>query len=232
MSTFRVLPTGDILRGCKSIGVYFSADWCPSCTTFAPILNEYCKARKMATQFDGAVAPFQVVLVLHCKTKRNTHNFFGHMPWTALPHIESMGERGQSLMTRFGITTIPDLVLLDSNGEMVCLHGCNKITATQTRATVAPIVTRSSGIIRPAPDLPPDPRLGPGGRRCLRAPHPHLCRAPVDVGGEHVPRYLASYSYTKLIAYQGARAPLPGTPRRCHTGRGWRLSTPAAKETG
>jgi hypothetical protein len=34
-----VLPTGDVLKGRTSIGLYFSADWCPSCTAFTPLLT-------------------------------------------------------------------------------------------------------------------------------------------------------------------------------------------------
>jgi hypothetical protein len=50
------------------------------------------------------------------------------MPWTAMPHLASMGARGQELMTTFSVTTIPALVLLDGNGAVVCLDGKCKIT--------------------------------------------------------------------------------------------------------
>jgi thiol-disulfide isomerase/thioredoxin len=129
-STFyRGLPTGDVLKGCTSIGVYFSADWCPSCTEFTPLLDRYYQNRKGGNLLNNDRSPFQVVLVLWCKTIRDTHSFFGPMPWAARPHLELMGERGQSLMTQFGITTIPALVLLDGNGTVVCLDGCQRVTS-------------------------------------------------------------------------------------------------------
>jgi hypothetical protein len=81
------------------IGVYFSADWCPSCTEFTPLLNRYYQNRKGGNLLNNNCSPFQVVLVLRCKTIWDTHSFFEPMPWAALPHLESMGERGQLLMT-------------------------------------------------------------------------------------------------------------------------------------
>jgi hypothetical protein len=72
------------------------------------------------------------------------------MPWAARLHLESMGEQGQSLMTRFGITTIPALVLLDGNGTVVCLDGCQRVTSAQLGRSLA----ISEG-------FPPDPRVGP-----------------------------------------------------------------------
>jgi hypothetical protein len=129
-STFyRGLPTGDVLKGHTLIGVYFSADWCPSCTEFTPLLNRYYQNRKGGNLLNNDCSPFQVVLVSQCKTIWDTHSFLKPMLWAALPHLESMGERGQLLMTQFGITTIPALVLLDENGTVVCLDGHQRVTS-------------------------------------------------------------------------------------------------------
>ncbi len=99
-STFyRGLPTRDVLKGRMSIGVYFSADWCPSCTEFTPLLNRYYQNRKGGNLLNNDHSPFQVVLVLQCKTIWDTHSFFEPMPWAALPQLKLMGEQSQSLMT-------------------------------------------------------------------------------------------------------------------------------------
>jgi thiol-disulfide isomerase/thioredoxin len=119
MPTARVLPTNDVLKGRTSIGLYFSADWCPSCTAFTPLLTQFYNVQKLG----GSVAPFKAVLILQCKSKRATEHFFAPMPWTAMPHLASMGARGQDLMATFGVFTIPALVLLDGNGAIVCLDG-------------------------------------------------------------------------------------------------------------
>jgi len=92
------------------VGVYFSADWCPSCVEFTPLLLKYYNARR------NDHPPLQIVLVSRCQSSQNTRDFFDPMPWAALPHLESVGTRGQSLMTRFRITTILALVFLDGKG--------------------------------------------------------------------------------------------------------------------
>jgi hypothetical protein len=126
------------------VGVYFSADWCPSCVKFTPILLKYYNARLTYRQ------PMQIVLVSRCRSSQNTRDFFGPMPWAALPHLESMGTRGQSLMTRFGITTIPALVFLDGNGTVTCLDG-RRTEAADPNATAAV----------PVGDPPAQPPEGP-----------------------------------------------------------------------
>ncbi len=126
---YRGLPTGDVLKGRTLIGVYFSADWCPSCTEFTLLLDRYYQSSKGGNLLNNDRSPFQVVLVSRCKTIWDTHSVFEPMPWAALPHLKLMGERGQSLMTRFGIMTIPTLVLLDGNGTVVCLDGRQRVTS-------------------------------------------------------------------------------------------------------
>jgi hypothetical protein len=113
--------------------------------------------------------PFQVILISRCKTKQDTQNFFGCMPWTALPHIDSMGTHGQSLMTKFGITSIPALVLLDGNGSVVCLDGRTRITEDPAGKTVT--ATELA-------DLPPIQGRGLMGARRPRGTPPIFDTAP------------------------------------------------------
>jgi hypothetical protein len=88
MPTAQVLPTGNILRGRTSIGLYFSADWCPSCTAFTPLLTQFYNNRRLGS----VLATFKVVLVLQCKSKQATEHFFSPMPWTVMPHLASTSE--------------------------------------------------------------------------------------------------------------------------------------------
>jgi thiol-disulfide isomerase/thioredoxin len=120
MPTCRVLPTCEVLRGQTSVGLYFSADWCAPCAGFTPILNTFYKKRK---KLGPERSPFEVVLVSRCKTKANTKQYFSNMPWTAMAHKDSMGSRGQELMAKFGVVTIPALVLLDGMGAVTCRDG-------------------------------------------------------------------------------------------------------------
>ncbi len=76
------------------------------------------------------------------------------MPWAAIPHCESTGGRRASLMARFGIRTIPALILLDANGAVTSSDGCGLITSVLAKHSLA----ASDG-------LPPAPQLGTPGAR-------------------------------------------------------------------
>jgi nucleoredoxin len=120
MPTCRLLPTYEVLRGQTSVGLYFSANWCAPCVGFTPILTTFYKKRK---KLGPKRSPFEVVLVSRCKTKANTEQYFSDMPWTAMAHEDLMGSRGQELMAKFEVITIPALVLLDGMGAVTCRDG-------------------------------------------------------------------------------------------------------------
>jgi hypothetical protein len=170
MPTCHVLPTANVLQGRTSVGLFFSADWCAPCAAFTLILMVFYRAQR---ERGSSESPFEVVLVSRCKTKEDTKEYFSTMPWAAMAHLDSMGQRGQDLMTKFGVVTIPALVLLDGLGTVICGDGWLQL------------VEDPRGVHFPWTDilsLPPDPRLGPrcalpGGRPpCFTAP-PHL---PLD----------------------------------------------------
>ena len=64
-----------------------------------------------------------MVLISRCRTKANTAQLFADMPWSAMAHDDSMGPRGQELMAKFAVATIPALVILGKRGEVVCRDG-------------------------------------------------------------------------------------------------------------
>ena len=45
------------------------------------------------------------------------------MPWAAMTHAGATGMQGLALMDKFGVTTIPALVLLDGDGALICKGG-------------------------------------------------------------------------------------------------------------
>ena len=56
--------------------------------------------------------------------------YFYKMPrWTAMPHATAAGTLGKALLARFGVTTLPTLVLLDSNGQVICTDAHIRLAA-------------------------------------------------------------------------------------------------------
>ncbi len=177
MPTGKAIPTGTVLAGRTSIGVYFCADWCGPCTMFTPILKQYYEERR-AHKGTNWVDSFEVILVLRCRMAATTEHLFLTMPWPSIPHIDLVGPRGDSLMSLYGITTLPALVLLDGTGMVVCQDGRAKVVNGQAGQGSTPTDPR-----QPVPDcdlpaaarqrptgvhLPPDPQLDL--RRAARPP--------------------------------------------------------------
>ncbi len=61
-----------------------------------------------------------------------TESYFSGMPWTAMPHDEAVGQQGLDLMDRFGVTSIPALVLLDGEGMLISRDGHQQLRADPT----------------------------------------------------------------------------------------------------
>jgi nucleoredoxin len=105
----------DYLEG-KVIGLYFSAHWCPPCRGFTPKLVElYNKLKAEGKNFE----------IIFCSSDRDEESFgeyFGEMPWLALP----FSERGRKadLSSRFGVEGIPTLVILEgTSGKVITTNG-------------------------------------------------------------------------------------------------------------
>jgi thiol-disulfide isomerase/thioredoxin len=117
-----------VLKGQAVIGLYFSADWCPPCQAFSPLLRHLHSSKRAHCDSNKKnIPPFEVVLVSRCKDARATEHYFSAMPWTAMTHDEASGKTGLDLLHKFGITTIPALVLLDGEGAVVCRNAQEKL---------------------------------------------------------------------------------------------------------
>ena len=62
----------------KTVGIYFSAHWCPPCRVFTPKLAEFYK--KLHTEKN-----FEIVFVSSDKSKDEFDKYYEEMPWLALP---------------------------------------------------------------------------------------------------------------------------------------------------
>ncbi len=161
-------PTETTLHEHEVIGLYFSADWCQQCSVFTPVLERLYSARR-ARGADQC----EVVLVSRCREAKATKYYREDMPWLSMEH-EADDEAGTkahtaSLMAKFGITSIPALVLLDNRGGLMCADARDKCVADPEgwafpwrKQSQSPATARTAGrgpVVNF--DLPPRARLRP-----------------------------------------------------------------------
>lgn len=103
----------------KHLLVYFSAHWCPPCRGFTPTLSEYYK--KHAANKD-----FELVFVSSDHDEAAFNEYYGEMPWLALPF--SLRNQKEKLSKKFKVQGIPSLVVIAPGGELVTDKGRAKMT--------------------------------------------------------------------------------------------------------
>ncbi|KAL7507590.1 hypothetical protein ACHAXN_004749 [Cyclotella atomus] len=116
--------TNEALANKKVVGLYFSADWCGPCRQFTPDLVQFYD--KMNSR-RGKQNEFEIVWISRCRSVDDFGQYFTHMKWLALPPQEAMGQRGQYLGEKYGVKSIPTLVLLDEIGNVITTDARNKI---------------------------------------------------------------------------------------------------------
>ena len=105
----------------KFVGIYFSAHWCPPCKQFTPKLVNFYNKRKELGHDD-----FEIIFASSDKDRGQFDEYFGEMPWLALPYGDA---RKESLSTRFGVEGIPFFVILDPERNIVTTSARNAIMA-------------------------------------------------------------------------------------------------------
>lgn len=95
------------LKG-KVVLLYFSAHWCPPCRAFLPkLVDAYQEIKEKGNALE-------VVFISSDKDQASFDEFFGGMPWLALPFGDS---RKKFLSRKFKVTGIPKLVAIGSSGQ-------------------------------------------------------------------------------------------------------------------
>jgi hypothetical protein len=115
-------PTVKALQGYDVMGLLFGADWCTLCLEFIPVLD-----RLYLAQAAQGVHRLEIVLVLRCRDAKATKYYGLGMPWRAMYHNAKdkvgLNTRTTALMAKFGVITIPALILLDKRGHVICAEG-------------------------------------------------------------------------------------------------------------
>jgi len=103
---------GPSLAQTKYIVLYFSAGWCGPCHVFTPQLSEFYKALK------SKFPDFEVVFVSRDFTQDAMEKYMAEtsMPWPAVRYEVARSNEALHMLSGPGI---PDLVLLNENGEVI-----------------------------------------------------------------------------------------------------------------
>lgn len=120
--------TAAALKDKDLILLYFSANWCPPCKTFSPLLIDfYNKISKDAK--------LEVVYVASDRTIDDFKAYYGKMPWLAVPSDEGAAAIKNGLAEKLKITGIPTLVVLDKKGNFVTDLAREPVTAAAADKT-------------------------------------------------------------------------------------------------
>lgn len=95
--------------------IYFSAHWCPPCRGFTPTLATFYNAYKKTNP------NFELVFASSDKDEKQFSEYYGTMPWLALPFSDR--ERKNKLSKQFNVQGIPTLVVVDSDGSLITADG-------------------------------------------------------------------------------------------------------------
>ena len=107
--------------GGKIIGIYFSAHWCPPCKAFTPKLVQFHK------DMTEKGKPFEIVFVSSDRSESDMYSYMEEMdmPWLALPFGD---DHKQSLSKKYGIRSIPTLIIIDAKGNTITTGGRGQVS--------------------------------------------------------------------------------------------------------
>ncbi len=116
----------DALAG-KKVGIYFSAHWCPPCRAFSPVLVSTYNAIKDKGK------DFEIVLVSSDKDGDAMLDYMQElkMPWPAIPYDSPLRAK---LGEQYGVQGIPNLVILDADGNTVTKDGTGDVMSKRADA--------------------------------------------------------------------------------------------------
>ncbi|KAE9586703.1 hypothetical protein Lal_00004350 [Lupinus albus] len=115
----------------KTIGLYFSAEWCVPCVKFTPKLISIYEKIKQELAEKGKDEDFEIVLISSDLEQASFDSFYSKIPWLALtfkdPEIKNLARH-------FDVEGIPSLVIIGPDGKTITCLGRNLINLYQENA--------------------------------------------------------------------------------------------------
>ena len=107
-----------VLAG-KTIGVYFSAHWCPPCRGFTPKLVDFRDSNKK---------DFEVVFVSSDRSPKAHMDYMkgSKMKWCTMPHGSDVAK---ALKKKYEVRGIPSLVIVSPDGKTITKNGRGDVTS-------------------------------------------------------------------------------------------------------
>ncbi|GKV17798.1 hypothetical protein SLEP1_g28260 [Rubroshorea leprosula] len=114
----------------KTVGLYFSGQWCLPCLKFTPkLISIYHKIKQLLEEQGGE--DFEIVFVSNDRDEDSFESYFGSMPWLSLPFGDAAIK---GLYKYFDVQGIPCLVIIGADGKTVTKLGRNLINLYQENA--------------------------------------------------------------------------------------------------
>lgn len=114
--------TLDYLKSLSGVGFYHSAHWCPPCRKFTPELAKWYSAQcGKGGKLEGKC---DIIFVSADRDEKSFKDYFGEMPWKALPFHDSTKDELDAI---FKIEGIPALIFVDGEGNILTEDGRSKV---------------------------------------------------------------------------------------------------------
>lgn len=106
----------------KTVLVYFSAHWCPPCRGFTPDLATFYNTMQSKAQ-----VPFEIIFASSDRDEASFNEYYAEMPFASIPFSNRAAK--EKLSSKFGVSGIPMLVVLDTDGSVVTKKGRNLVSS-------------------------------------------------------------------------------------------------------
>jgi len=106
----------------KSLGLYFSAHWCPPCRGFTPVLKQFY------TDYKAKDPNFEIIFVSSDREEKGMLDYFkeDHGDYLALPY--SKRKEKEELSSMFGVEGIPTFVVVGADGQVLNTNARGKVS--------------------------------------------------------------------------------------------------------